>query len=115
MVLHDLCCSAGTHTSFPYGVQGQQSAHNMHMYDIFLLPHIRGAHRLSSQGAFLHLNVDFPEQPNEDGDLISDEAINSFVTKLSSGKLTLCIFAVFVVLCVLFFLAMWRSHERREP
>ncbi len=63
----------------------------------------------------LFINVDFPEQPNEDGDLISDEAINSFVTKLSSGKLTLCIFAVFVVLCVLFFLAMWRSHERREP
>ncbi len=63
----------------------------------------------------LFINVDFPEQPNEDGDLISDEAINSFVTKLSSGKLTICIFAVFVVLCVLFFLAMWRSHERREP
>ena len=55
------------------------------------------------------------EQSADGGALISDEAFNRFVTNLSSGKTTLCIFAAFVVLCVLFFLVMWRSHERREP
>ena len=54
------------------------------------------------------------EQPAEDGPMISEEAINKFETFLSSGKTSLCILTVFVVLCVLFFLAMWRSHERRE-
>lgn len=55
------------------------------------------------------------EKPAEVGALISEEAFNRFLTGLCSGKTTLCILAVFVVLCVLFFLAMWRSHERREP
>jgi len=54
------------------------------------------------------------EKTVEDGTIISEEAINKFETFLSSGKTSLCILAVFVVLCVLFFLAMWRSHERRE-
>ena len=54
------------------------------------------------------------EKPAEDGPMISEEAVNKFETFLSSGKTSLCILAVFVVLCVLFFLAMWRSHERRE-
>ena len=54
------------------------------------------------------------EKPDEDGPMISEEAVNKFETFLSSGKTSLCILAVFVVLCVLFFLAMWRSHERRE-
>ena len=54
------------------------------------------------------------EMPVEDDTMISEEAVNKFVTFLSSGKTSLCILAVFVVLCVLFFLAMWRSHERRE-
>ncbi|MBP3796626.1 MAG: ABC-2 transporter permease [Ruminococcus sp.] len=55
------------------------------------------------------------EKPVEGGAMISDEALNRFLTGLCSGKTTLCILAVFGVLCVLFFLAMWRSHERREP
>ena len=53
-------------------------------------------------------------KPAEDDAMISEEAVNKFETFLSSGKTSLCILAVFVVLCVLFFLAMWRSHERRE-
>ncbi|WP_303825534.1 hypothetical protein [Ruminococcus flavefaciens] len=63
-------------------------------------------------GLFPRMNK--TEKPAEDGTMISEEAINKFETFLSSGKTTLCILAVFVVLCVLFFLAMWRSHERRE-
>ena len=55
------------------------------------------------------------EQPAEGGTLISDEAFNRFVTALGSGKTTLCILVAFAVICVLFFLVMWRSHERREP
>ncbi|WP_173386863.1 hypothetical protein [Ruminococcus flavefaciens] len=55
------------------------------------------------------------EHPAEDGALISDAAFNRFVTALSSGKTTLCIVIAFAVLCALFFLVMWRSHERREP
>ena len=70
-------------------------------------------------GAVLRVFGLFPgmnktEKPAEDGPMISEEAINKFETFLSSGKTSLCILAVFVVLCVLFFLAMWRSHERRE-
>ena len=63
----------------------------------------------------LFINVDSPGQPAGDGDLISDEAFSRFVTALSSGKTTLCIFAAFAVICALFFLVMWRSRERREP
>ena len=63
----------------------------------------------------LFINVDSPEQPAGDGDLISDEAFSRLVTALSSGKTTLCIFAAFAVICALFFLVMWRSRERREP
>ena len=63
----------------------------------------------------LFINVDSSEQPAGDGDLISDEAFSRFVTALSSGKTTLCIFAAFAVICALFFLVMWRSRERREP
>ena len=55
------------------------------------------------------------EQPAEGGALISDEAFNRFVTALGSDKITLCVLAAFAVICVLFFLVMWRSHERREP
>ena len=32
-----------------------------------------------------------------------------------SGKTMLYILAVLFVICALYFLAMWRSHERREP
>ena len=55
------------------------------------------------------------EKPDEDGTMISEEAINKFETFLSSGKTTLCIVIAFAVLCALFFFVMWRSHERREP
>ena len=62
------------------------------------------------------LNVKTPSQHDENGgDMISDEAFNRFVTVLCSGKTTLCILAAFAVICALFFLVMWRSHERREP
>ena len=54
-------------------------------------------------------------KPAEDDAMISEEAVNKFETILCSGKTTLCILAVLVVLCVLFFLVMWRSRERREP
>ena len=55
------------------------------------------------------------EKSAKDGAMISQETVNKFETILCSEKTSLCIFAVFVVLCALFFLAMWRSHERREP
>ena len=62
----------------------------------------------------------FPGMNNDDksakdGAMISQEMVNKFETMLCSEKTLLCISAVFVVLCILFFLAMWRSHERREP
>ena len=62
----------------------------------------------------------FPGMNNDDksvkdGAMISQEMVNKFDTILCSEKTLLCISAVFVVLCILFFLAMWRSHERREP
>ena len=62
----------------------------------------------------------FPGMNNDDksakdGAMISQEMVNKFETILCSEKTLLCISAVFVVLCALFFLAMWRSHERREP
>ena len=55
------------------------------------------------------------EHPAEGGALISEETVSKIEKILCSEKTSLCIFAVFVVLCALFFLAMWRSHERREP
>ena len=55
------------------------------------------------------------EHPAEGGALISEETVSKIEKNLCSEKTSLCIFAVFVVLCALFFLAMWRSHERREP
>ena len=78
-----------------------------------------GALAFVGAGAVLKVFGLFPgmnktEKPAEDGPMISEEAVNKFETFLSSGKTSLCILAVFVVLCVLFFLAMWRSHERRE-
>ena len=62
----------------------------------------------------------FPGMNNDDksakdGAMISQEMVNKFETILCSEKTLLCISAAFVVLCILFFLAMWRSHERREP
>ena len=70
---------------------------------------------LFSSGTNLLNDNNLAEQPAEDGALISDAAFNRFVTALSSGKTTLCIVTAFAVLCALFFLVMWRSHERREP
>ena len=70
---------------------------------------------LFSSGTNLLNDNNLAEQPAEDGALISDAAFNRFVTALSSGKTTLCIVIAFAVLCALFFLVMWRSHERREP
>ena len=55
------------------------------------------------------------ENSAKDGAMISQEMVNKFEKILCSEKTLLCISAVFVVLCILFFLAMWRSHERREP
>ena len=55
------------------------------------------------------------EKSAKDGAMISQEMVNKFEILLCSEKTLLCISAVFVVLCALFFLAMWRSHERREP
>ena len=70
---------------------------------------------LFSSGTNLLNDKNLAEQPAEDGALISDAAFNRFVTALSSGKTTHCIVIAFAVLCALFFLVMWRSHERREP
>ena len=70
---------------------------------------------LFSSGTNLLNDNDLAEQQADGGALISDEAFNRFVTALGSGKTTLCIVIAFAVLCALFFLAMWRSHERREP
>lgn len=55
------------------------------------------------------------EKTAKDGAMISEEAINRLEAVLCSGKTTLCLAAAFAVICVLFFLVMWRSHERREP
>ena len=55
------------------------------------------------------------EKSAKDGALISEETVRKVEKILCSEKTSLCLFAVFVVLCALFFLAMWRSHERREP
>lgn len=70
----------------------------------------------------LFLGKNKTEQPAEGGAVISQEAVDkfeaflcSFEAFLCSGKTSLCVSAVFVVLCALYFLAMWRSHERREP
>ncbi len=65
--------------------------------------------------AGIFFNVKTPEQPADGDTLISDETINRFEAVLLSGKTSLCIFAVFAVICTVYFLAMWRSHERREP
>ena len=70
---------------------------------------------LLAAGADLLKDDQAAEQPVEGGALISDAAFNRFVTALGSGKTTLCIVIAFSVLCALFFLVMWRSHERREP
>ena len=64
-------------------------------------------------GLFPRMNK--TEKPTEDGALLSDEQFNRLMSVLTSHQTTLCILAVFVVLCVLFFLVMWRSRERREP
>ena len=55
------------------------------------------------------------ERPAEGEALISDEAFDRFFMALGSGKTTLCVVIAFALLCALFFLVMWRSHERREP
>lgn len=70
---------------------------------------------LFTSGTNLLKDDNLTEQPAEGGALISDEAFNRFVTALGSGKTTLCVVTAFAVICVLFFLVMWRSHERREP
>ena len=64
---------------------------------------------------FLSNTIKLPDQPAQGGALISDAAFERFVTALSAGRTTLCVTAAFVVLCALYFLVMWRSHERREP
>lgn len=70
---------------------------------------------LFSMGADFLKGDHAAEQPAEDGALISDAAFNRFVNVLGSGKTMLYILAVLFVICALYFLAMWRSHERREP
>ena len=64
---------------------------------------------------FLSNTIKLPDQPAQGGALISDAAFERFVTALSAGRTTLCVTASFVVICALYFLVMWRSHERREP
>ena len=64
---------------------------------------------------FLSNTIKLPDQPAQGGALISDAAFERFVTALSAGRTTLCVTAAFVVICALYFLVMWRSHERREP
>ena len=66
------------------------------------------------RAAGIFIDVKSPERPSDGGDMIPEEAFNRFETVLSIGKTTFFILAVFVVICALFFLAMWRSHERRE-
>ena len=80
---------------------------------ISLLAFVGAGFILKVVGLFPGLNK--PEQPSESSPLISDEAFSRFEAVLLSGKTTLCILAAFAVICVLFFLVMWRSHERREP
>ena len=70
---------------------------------------------LFSSGKEMLSDDNAAEQSAKSSELISEEALNRFVTSLVSGKTTLYIVTAFVVICVLFFLAMWRSHERREP
>lgn len=70
---------------------------------------------LFSSGTNLLNDNNLAEQPAEGGAMISEEAINRFEAVLCSGKTTLCLAAAFAVICALYFLVMWRSHERREP
>ena len=51
----------------------------------------------------------------EEGSLISDAAFSRFEAALGAGKTTMILLAVFAVICSVYFLTMWRSHERREP
>ena len=51
----------------------------------------------------------------DDGALISDEAAQKALNAIGSCKTTGFLLAGLAIVCVLFFLAMWRSHERREP
>ena len=64
-------------------------------------------------GSFTGENA--PAQPAEGGELISDETMRRIMETLNSGETTLFLLAAFAVLCLVFFLAMRRSHERREP
>lgn len=56
-----------------------------------------------------------PEHSAEDGALISDAMMQRIIETVSSDRTMLLLLAAFAVLCAVFFLAMRRSHERREP
>ena len=70
---------------------------------------------LFSAGAGLFKGEKASEQSADGGALISEEAFSKFLTTLGEVKTTLCVSGAFAVVCVLYFLVMWRSHERREP
>lgn len=70
---------------------------------------------LFSFGTDLLKDDNAAEKPAEGGVLISEEQLNRFVNALGSRKTTLYVMIAFAVLCALFFLVMFRSHERREP
>jgi hypothetical protein len=55
------------------------------------------------------------EHSGENDPLISDAAFSRFEAALGAGKTTMILLAVFAVICSVYFLTMWRSHERREP
>ncbi len=71
-------------------------------------------------GALLHVadiffDIKLPDKSEKDGAVISDAAFNRFAAGLGSVKTTLCALAAIAVICAMYYLVMWRSHERREP
>ena len=60
-------------------------------------------------------DINIPAQSAAGRSLISEEALNELVAATGSTMTTVCVLAAFVTACVLYFLVMWRSHERREP
>lgn len=56
-----------------------------------------------------------PDSGESDGALISDAAMQSLVNALGSGRLLLILLAVFAAVCAVYYFAMRRMHERRDP
>lgn len=65
--------------------------------------------------AGLFFDIKGPEKPADGDPAILETKINSIIEAIGSTKTTLYVSSALAVICVLYFLAMWRSHERREP